>query len=533
MTQAESRCTRDAATGAAETDAARATERIRPIDLQWPCLNLLGMGAWWAWIWLCYNSTQLFIPLPGDAQPVAVRIMYLASTAGIALMTLLGGLFWRRATALVRSNALVLAMAVGAGVATAFVAPLELHAGPVASVAAAVLTGMGTSALCLKSGYLYGQMGLGYTLTAGCIALSFAALLFFTGMALSGPIAVAYVACLPIVSAGLMCLREEDALDVSFTPDNASSPVREARAVYYRLVAASCGIALIAGVSRGISTSVMSTERFAQVGELIVACVGVIGVVIAGWVNGHGAKKALKGSYTALMLFAIVVALVSNFGTLITLLSISKEPLWMIMSCLLAYMAFRFDFSPVRTFGISQSSYFVSSLVGWGIGGVLGDLTTDALKLMVSIVLCIAILAIYLFVFRAADIDFIVDHKRGRGHRGSLAAVVGAGRDGALETGAATGAGAHARPDEGDAAGGRDAAGARPAGRGYTDDELMATFALSQREVEIARMFAQGRSANWIADELTISKNTVRSHLRAAYVKLDVHTRQELIDTLG
>ena len=39
--------------------------------------------------------------------------------------------------------------------------------------------------------------------------------------------------------------------------------------------------------------------------------------------------------------------------------------------------------------------------------------------------------------------------------------------------------------------------------------------------------------ANWIADNLTISKNTVRSHLRAIYTKLDVHTRQELLDFLG
>ena len=58
-------------------------------------------------------------------------------------------------------------------------------------------------------------------------------------------------------------------------------------------------------------------------------------------------------------------------------------------------------------------------------------------------------------------------------------------------------------------------------------------YGLSQRELEILDLFAQGRSANWIADNLTISKNTVRSHLRAIYTKLDVHTRQELLDFLG
>jgi len=55
---------------------------------------------------------------------------------------------------------------------------------------------------------------------------------------------------------------------------------------------------------------------------------------------------------------------------------------------------------------------------------------------------------------------------------------------------------------------------------------------LSLRELEVLEMFAQGRSANWIAAELTVSKNTVRSHLRTIYVKLGIHTRQELLDLL-
>ena len=36
--------------------------------------------------------------------------------------------------------------------------------------------------------------------------------------------------------------------------------------------------------------------------------------------------------------------------------------------------------------------------------------------------------------------------------------------------------------------------------------------------------------AKAIADELFISFNTVRSHIRRIYVKLDVHSRQELLD---
>lgn len=66
-----------------------------------------------------------------------------------------------------------------------------------------------------------------------------------------------------------------------------------------------------------------------------------------------------------------------------------------------------------------------------------------------------------------------------------------------------------------------------------TEQDLIERYGLSNRELEVLELFAQGRSANWIADSLVISKNTVRAHLRAIYSKLDVHTRQDLLTLLG
>ena len=56
---------------------------------------------------------------------------------------------------------------------------------------------------------------------------------------------------------------------------------------------------------------------------------------------------------------------------------------------------------------------------------------------------------------------------------------------------------------------------------------------ISAREAQIMSFFAQGRSANWIAEDLIISKNTVRSHIRSIYTKLDVHSRKELLEKLA
>lgn len=56
------------------------------------------------------------------------------------------------------------------------------------------------------------------------------------------------------------------------------------------------------------------------------------------------------------------------------------------------------------------------------------------------------------------------------------------------------------------------------------------TFGLSNREAEVAALIAQGRSKNYIAETLFVSQNTVRTHAKNAYVKLDIHSNQELID---
>ena len=43
-------------------------------------------------------------------------------------------------------------------------------------------------------------------------------------------------------------------------------------------------------------------------------------------------------------------------------------------------------------------------------------------------------------------------------------------------------------------------------------------------------LLARGRTSPYIAEELHITSNTVRSYMREIYVKLDAHSKQEIID---
>jgi LuxR family maltose regulon positive regulatory protein len=52
---------------------------------------------------------------------------------------------------------------------------------------------------------------------------------------------------------------------------------------------------------------------------------------------------------------------------------------------------------------------------------------------------------------------------------------------------------------------------------------------LSPRELEVLRLLPSGFTAEELADQLIISVNTLRSHLKSIYAKLGVHSRHEAV----
>jgi DNA-binding CsgD family transcriptional regulator len=56
------------------------------------------------------------------------------------------------------------------------------------------------------------------------------------------------------------------------------------------------------------------------------------------------------------------------------------------------------------------------------------------------------------------------------------------------------------------------------------------SYALSPRESEILVFLIRGRGSAWIGEKLCISPETVRTHSKRIYMKMDVHTKEELID---
>ncbi len=66
-------------------------------------------------------------------------------------------------------------------------------------------------------------------------------------------------------------------------------------------------------------------------------------------------------------------------------------------------------------------------------------------------------------------------------------------------------------------------------GKLQKNDNSKTDYALTERETETPRSLSQGNSYKMIADELHISIDTVRTHIKRIYEKLHVHSQTEAI----
>ena len=62
--------------------------------------------------------------------------------------------------------------------------------------------------------------------------------------------------------------------------------------------------------------------------------------------------------------------------------------------------------------------------------------------------------------------------------------------------------------------------------------DIAERYGLTERETEVMISYAKGRSYARLQEELHASRGTVTTHLRHIYQKLDIHSKQELLDLI-
>lgn len=478
---------------------------------EWPSLRLIGLGVWWGWIWICYSSSTLMQSYPAHEQTTYVMGMYIFSTFSIGLMVLLSSAFWKKWQTWVENSVVVVSFGLLASVATLAVAVSARFDARLAMMLFAVATGVGTSFICLRVGHVYGRTGLRDGFVNGAVSVVLAMFLYFVGVGLPNPYGIGFASLLPVAAAIILCLPSKQfEIQVEEKPAHLrishNAPMRN---LYCRLVVA-CGLtALASGFGKGLACTLNHGEAFFASGPLVSFAVGVCMLVIVVVACSSRGPRTIARIYSIFMVLFIAIFLMSGFGLSLAFAVMAKEVLFLIFTCLLAYVVMRFGISPCRYFGLGQAVYFLCSGVGWLLGGMMPPLFLEGeLALPIALVLAAALLVVVVFVFTEDHIKQIGD-----------SALLD-------EAPMALSFDEKSADDE--------ATSASDGGTGSSSAPFVdPSYGLSQRETEVLLLFAQGRSANWIADELYISNSTVRTHLRNAYTKLGVHSRQELLNVVN
>lgn len=514
-----------------------------------PTLGIAGAAFWIAWITLIY-SVDLSLG-EGGASPQSTSSAFLYSTAalGATLIALSFAPVWARRH-LLAPRPLALSSCAAA------VMTLVVLNGPaipaVLFALCAAGTGCMTGLLALRLAVVFSEvesrgmlMGMGAALLLGVLVYSFAMMLVLCGLKV-----VAAMILVLLVPLGVFFLNLEGAGDA--VPEEAAAPkaaFQPFSGTLVRLAVFSAMSLFLLSLTRGYYPYLIEPSAF-TVSRCVVA-LGLVAVAVAimtaAWASPRDAAfgTLCYGVLVASVLVVLVLALVNVDATVMgdvssVLFGLTCICLW----ALLCRMSFRSGADAVRVVGLGFGAACLGSTAGVGAGALIYELGMPegllSFVMAAAIILCVAG---SLFLLRRDDIVRLMEPVESPEEAADdLAIPRAAGEQRAAgdqkAAGAQEGRDRPATPvaSLADAAVGDAAAADASALDGYQASLqrlcaiLGIDYGLSAREVDVLELLVLGKDAKAIADELFISFNTVRSHIRRIYGKLDVHSRQELLD---
>lgn len=499
-------------------------------------VRYLGLGFVWAWI---YASFETFAVYP-DRTGIAINAdaSWIASAACVVTTLLIGGVLLSRIPR-IPAAPLGIAAALLMTAGTLLSTWVEVF-GPLAVAIAYVsgaATGIGSGLLTL----LWGQALAGLDIESSELAIP-ASSLVMVGCALVIPYLPTFAgtlatASLPLASGVMLLLTLRDLNAVpefsvlkaapTMTAFAQSAPAfsgRFARIAVLLLITycvTGCGEALQANAD--IPFQALGIDWPSLIGS---GC-GVILMAVFLFFAARPTFDSLFRLMAPLIMFFLALLPWADLWAVFvgtTFTAVSNTVLTIASMLFVVKAANRGAVNGVLGVGITQGALQLGVLVG-NVAGMLAQPIADE-----SPTGLFAIALALICVFALSWLFYPTDRMGKR--RTSLGASASSGA-----TDAITGASA-VQPNSTDresgpgtrSNGASQTEGNRAATLDATCAALALTHGLSGRETEILGYLARGRSQPYIREELVLSKNTVATHVKHIYQKLNVHSRQELLD---
>ena len=476
--------------------------------------TVAGSALLWAWGFCCYLSPAL-IPQPNEGgASVGLEFGYFASQAAVVLFALVVALWARRWRIVVRKPAFLAAAAVASLSVVVLAAAVRAGAFPVI-VICGVVDGFCISLLGAAWGARY---SLGARGMRPLVVMSFlvAYLLYLLVAHAPAPWSAAAVCALPLASWALWMsdasarhelsaeVFPERGADASAMPGELAAGSWEARVLPWRAI----GVLVLAAFVGNLMASAVMGRGYAGAdslffgGIVVCACIATMSLVpLTADRNVLSVESVYRITltFTAVGLVAIMVFGAEGIPVGGALVSGSAFYLQVLVFLVITQSTQEEGLSPLLSFSVGQA--LISGVVF--AGNVLG-------KQVFSL-------------FGSGE--FVLDAVCGAGLLALFFMLVARASRAGGAASPATPAGAARLGGEGSS----DAASDEGAVRERAD-RFAQRCGLTRRETEVFGYLARGRSLPYIADALFVTTGTVKTHTVHIYRKLQVNSKQELMD---
>lgn len=511
-----------------------------------------GVPGWGFALFLAVNATSVwggvFPFLPMEFQTVLVTLSFYAAQAGAAtcmyVVSLVCSLLAPARTA--RWLGFLAAPPMIAG-SVALIAAMYVHSSAAIAlvICAGVLLGVGSTNMSL----LWQRAFSSYADDAGDVLLvvgtGLSALIYFALYLC--PVAVtAYLVpliFLPLCAASLtVSTRAIDLDQPMFTdvPREHPQVYRRFAHDYWRSSVSAGAVGFVAGIMRAIALGDVTAGHVVNVTSMLGALLSAAAIMVL-WrrFSFHlSMRKAYRWVFPSLTFALVLIPFVGGIAYLDVFAGVVYAAFAFVQMVLLVQCAQASrdrGVCPVVTYafcsGIMHAMHFLGFLCGWGTGLAEG---LGPVQLALAALLAVWVLGVVLFVI------WVRPAGAGRPQRGpdTVAFVSLGGQRGH--------GGAPFASGRGERSGRADREEPAPAHLGETDLEIPVrpvldrvtkqceairlAFRLSDREAEVMELIARGDTVARIAEKLSVSENTVRTHAKRIYTKLGIHSKQELSD---
>lgn len=492
-----------------------------------PILPFMGLALWLTWANLFTGPPIWFAA--GSGITVPLSDLFRVSRTSLVVVALLAALMHKKATPLISNHTIVLLggvlVCIGTLVAIAGTGIYQISdtaATLVVRLSGAVLTGVGTAIFMLRCGELFSRITPWHILLYALVSRLLMGALYFVARGIPQVVSPAlpwlsipgtiFLALLPLAAAVLMVLPVQNRVTEGDARKTTSTDFskRDYRA-FACMGVAFFAFALIESMARATSPS-SGGFGFAQNNDVVTLLVMLVCLAFAVAISGSSSLKAerIHLLYTALVI--IVVAMVAlapivGIGNNVwgSVVSFFAKTVSLFLWCILSVVAHRRNVSSALVFGYGFAMFSLGEIAGliFGGGSIWASLPHDA-QMIVCIGAAFIALLINFLLFSERDLKgLMMGEEAGKA---TLSEIFK----------------------------GKPHADVEKAPRRFDSavDKVAEEYGLSPREKETMRLLSMGYTKNALAEKLGVSSNTIRTHSRNVYSKLDIHSRQELMDLI-